>query len=171
MLPLLLVIVLIACGSSNKLSIQESINNDQNAALETTSTDSEEITKPEQDNIDQARIDSLTKIYKDQIYNQEQNKANRITTFYILAQQKFYSAEYEEALFLINQASAVKETPDVLALKGSIYFGLGSTENFVTFWKRALDMDKNVPIPPSPVIIEELKKQGLINDNPDRNFK
>jgi hypothetical protein len=56
----------------------------------------------------------------------------------------------------------VKESADVLALKGSIYLGLGSIENFVEFWRQALEMDENLPIPPSPAIVEELKRQGLI---------
>ncbi|HAH50314.1 MAG TPA: hypothetical protein DF712_10700 [Balneola sp.] len=112
--------------------------------------------------LEQKVRDSLTQVYKDEIYRENQIKANRITTLYILAQEKFYSGEYQDALFLINRALRVKETADVLALKGSIYLGLGSIENFVAFWRQALEMDENLPIPPSPAIVEELKRQGLI---------
>ncbi|XWN38644.1 MAG: hypothetical protein ROO71_06770 [Balneola sp.] len=63
---------------------------------------------------------------------------------------------------MINRALEVKETAELLALKGSIYLGLGSVESFVTFWRMALEMDENLPIPPSPAIVEELRRQGLI---------
>jgi len=166
-----MILEITACSSSNNSLAEEPIKTDQN--LQNGSqiiSDTTTVTDSKID-VEKMRRDSLKKVYTDQIYQENQIKANRITTFYILAQQKFYSGEYEEALFLINRALRVKETADVLALKGSIYFGLGSTENFITFWKRALDMDKNLPIPPFPAIVEELKRQGLINENPDRNFK
>lgn len=104
------------------------------------------------------------------MYKTHQIQANRITSLYISAQQKFYNSEFQEALVLINRAANIKQTADILALKGSIYLGLGSLENFITFWKQALSLDKNVPIPPSPAIVAELKRQGLINDNFERNF-
>jgi len=171
-MSLMLVLSIASCRSSEKTLSEESTDAVQNTQDNSqTNSDTIEAINSKIAESENARRDSLIQVYKDQIYNNNQNKANRITTFYILAQQKFYGAEYEEALFLINQASNIKETPDVLALKGSIYFGLGSTENFITFWKRALDMDKNLPIPPSSIIVEELKKHGLINEIPDRNFK
>lgn len=171
-MSLILVLSIASCRSSEKTLSEESTDAVQNTQDNSqTNSDTIEAINSKIAESENVRRDSLIQVYKDQIYNNNQNKANRITTFYILAQQKFYGAEYEEALFLINQASNIKETPDVLALKGSIYFGLGSTENFITFWKRALDMDKNLPIPPSPIIVEELKKHGLINEIPDRNFK
>tara|TARA_R110002096_G_scaffold39845_5_gene108687 strand:+ start:2173 stop:2550 length:378 start_codon:yes stop_codon:yes gene_type:complete len=119
---------------------------------------------------DPARI-KLTEDYKKDLEKQYLGKANGITTYYILAQQQFYNAEYEDALYLINKAIAIKETPDIIALKGSIYLGLGSIDLFTQNWKRALEMDKNIPIPNSSVIIKELQNQGLINDKLERNFK
>lgn len=156
---------IIGCGSSNEVTSNVSQDSNQ----ETIQPDSVQVVDQV---VDPEKIlrDSLTQVYKDDLHRINQIKANRITTFYIMAQQKFYSGEYEQALFLINRAERVKETADVLALKGSIYLGLGSIENFITYWRRALDLDSNVPIPPSPAIVAELKKHGLINDNPDRNF-
>jgi tetratricopeptide (TPR) repeat protein len=152
----------LACGTSRSTSsiVDTSSEND---TIDSLGTDTIKINEPEID-LEQKRIDSLTQVYKQELFNVNQAKANRITTFYLLAQQKFYSGEHSEALFLINQAARVKETADILALKGSIYYGLGSIENFLGFWRRALEMDENVPIPPSPVIISELKKYGLIDE-------
>tara|TARA_R110002126_G_scaffold42758_2_gene123049 strand:+ start:11684 stop:12169 length:486 start_codon:yes stop_codon:yes gene_type:complete len=156
------------CGNSRTASLNETTptNSTNENPIQ---KDTIEVVEPEIDK-EKLRRDSLTQVYKVELYKENQTKANRLTTFYILAQQKFYNAEYEEALFLINRALNVKETADVLALKGSIYYGLGSTENFITYWKRALKLDKDLPMPPSPTIVQELKKYGLINENPDRNF-
>lgn len=166
---ILLIFNFIGCGNTKNTSLNETVS--QEGSIEDgIKPDTLDVTPPIIDEA-QLRRDSLTQVYKEELYNENQSKANRVTTFYILAQQKFYNGEFEEALFLINQATRVKETADVLALKGSIYLGLGSTENFVAFWKRALELDKNLPLPPSPNIIQELKKQGLINENPDKNFE
>lgn len=118
---------------------------------------------------EEAHRDSLEQLYKNELYKTHQIQANRITSLYISAQQKFYNNEFQEALAIINIAASIKQTADILALKGSIYLGLGSIENFVTYWKQALDLDKNLPIPLSPIIVAELKKQGLIDEFPDRN--
>jgi len=114
--------------------------------------------------------DSLVRVYRNELYAKNQNKANRVTTFYVLAQQKFYNNEFREALSLINVAEKTMPTSDVLALKGSIYLGLGSIEEFTNYWRQALTLDSKVPIPPSPAVVEELKRQGLINENLERNF-
>lgn len=159
----------IGCGNSKTTSIPETPSSNI-ADEDPVQRDTVQITNPALEK-EKLRRDSLTQVYKDELFKEHQTNANRITTLYILAQQKFYNGEYEEALFLINRASSVKETADVLALKGSIYYGLGSTENFLTYWRRALDMDRNLPLPPSPTIVQELKKHGLINENPDRNFE
>ena len=118
----------------------------------------------------ESKRDSVMNILKTQLFNEYQTDANRLSSFYILAQQRFFGGEYEEALFLINQAERIKATPDVLALKGSIYLGLGSIDEFVSNWREALSQDANIPIPPSPAVVNELKKQGLLNDNLERNF-
>lgn len=152
---------LFSCGSSKDMSVSEPVTSGQN---EETSTQTESSNKSSNDEVDleKARRDSLMQVYKKELHKDYQTKANRITTLYILSQQKFYSGEYQDAMFLINRALQVKETADLLALKGSIYLGLGSIENFVAFWRRALEMDEDLPIPPSPAIVDELKRQGLI---------
>lgn len=169
---MIFVLNITACKSSKSVSAEEDPpqveqNNPNDAQINSETTNISDL----QIDPEKIRLDSLKQVYKDQLYEDNKNKANRITTFYILAQQKFYSGEYEEALFLINRAIAVKETADILALKGSIYLGLGSTENFITFWNKALNMDKDLPIPPIPAIVAELKKHGLINETPNRNFR
>ncbi len=143
------------------MSVSEPVTSGQN---EEASTQTESSNKSSNDEVDleKARRDSLMQVYKEELHKDYQTKANRITTLYILSQQKFYSGEYQDAMFLINRALQVKETADLLALKGSIYLGLGSIENFVAFWRRALEMDEDLPIPPSPAIVDELKRQGLI---------
>ena len=152
---------LFSCGSSKDMSVSEPVTSGQN---EEASTQTESSNKSSNDEVDleKARRDSLMQVYKEELHKDYQTKANRITTLYILSQQKFYSGEYQDAMFLINRALQVKETADLLALKGSIYLGLGSIENFVACWRRALEMDEDLPIPPSPAIVDELKRQGLI---------
>ena len=152
---------IVGCGGSKDIAANEQ---QQASAVPKSTSDSSQSEQPTVPEIDEEQFkqDSLKKVYKDRIYRENQVKANRITTFYIQAQQKSFNGEYEEALFLINQALRIKETPDALALKGSIYFGLGSTENFVIFWIRALELDPDIPLPPSPVIVQELRRQGLI---------
>jgi|18_taG_2_1085343.scaffolds.fasta_scaffold00217_14 tetratricopeptide (TPR) repeat protein len=152
---------LFSCGSSKDMSVSEPVTSGQN---EEASTQTESSNKSSNDEVDleKGRRDSLMQVYKEELHKDYQTKANRITTLYILSQQKFYSGEYQDAMFLINRALQVKETADLLALKGSIYLGLGSIENFVAFWRRALEMDEDLPIPPSPAIVDELKRQGLI---------
>ncbi|MFY0698498.1 MAG: hypothetical protein JXR11_11640 [Balneola sp.] len=152
---------LISCGSSKATSVNEPFESNQNERA-LTQTESSDTNTPDEADLEKARRDSLMQVYRKELHKDYQTKANRITTLYILSQQKFYSGEYQDALFLINRALQVKETADLLALKGSIYLGLGSSENFVAFWRRALEMDENLPIPPSPAIVDELKRQGLI---------
>jgi tetratricopeptide (TPR) repeat protein len=152
---------LFSCRSTKSTSVNRPVESDQNERT-LTQTEGTDTSSPQEVDLEKVRRDSLTQVYKEELHKDYQTKANRITTLYILSQQKFYSGEYQDALFLINRALQVKETADLLALKGSIYLGLGSTENFVAFWRRALEMDENLPIPPSPAIVNELKRQGLI---------
>lgn len=70
----------------------------------------------------------------------------------------------------INDALETRQNADLLALKGNIHLGLGNTEAFVTYWKKALKKDKDVPLPFSDFIIEELKSQGVLNENLEPNF-
>ncbi|MEQ9308775.1 MAG: hypothetical protein RLN90_04920 [Balneolaceae bacterium] len=118
----------------------------------------------------QIRREALLEVYKDELSEIYQTEANSILTYYIYAQQRFYSGDYQNALTYINMASNIKENADVLALKGSIYLGLGLTDNFVANWRQALELDPEVPIPPSPYIIQQLQQNGLIDQNMKKSF-
>lgn len=82
----------------------------------------------------------------------------------------FFNGEYQNALAYINRAANIRENADVLALKGSIYLGLGSEEDFISNWRRALELDSEVPIPPSPYIVQQLQENGLIDENLQKSF-
>ena len=158
----------IHCGSTSEVAENEIIT--------------EEIS--EEDLIAQARADSiaeaeakeeelrnaLIELYKDEIYARYQAQANTLTNYYILAQQHFFSGDFENALFLVNRAALIKENADVLALRGSIYLGLGYINGFVNQWRRALEMDPEVPIPSSTYIIQQLQNNGLIDENLKKAF-
>lgn len=96
--------------------------------------------------------------------------ANELTNFYIYAQHLFYNSDFEEALFWIEQAEKVQINADVLALKGNIYLGLGNFDEFENYWRRALEIDENVPVPPIPTIVRELKNRGLLDEDQKKNF-
>ncbi len=129
-----------------------------------------------EDSLEQARAKeeelrkALVELYKDEIYSRYQAQANTLTNYYILAQQHFYTGDFENALFLINRAALIKENADVLALRGSIYLGLGYINEFVSHWRRALEMDPSVPIPSSTYIIQQLQNNGLIDENLKKSF-
>lgn len=160
-----MVLLLGACSSSRNATS----DNDQAFQSNDSQVSASEVEKPVLSETQILR-DSLRTELRGEIFRKYQSRANQITTFYILAQQNFYNNNFEEALYLINRAANIKETADILALRGSIYYGLGSMEGFLTNWRRALDMDSNLPIPPSPPIIAALKEEGLINDNLERNY-
>ncbi len=158
----------INCGSSGELTDSDG---------GTSAVDSQElIISPEADSIAQAQAkeeelrQALIELYKDDIYSRYQAQANTLTNYYILAQQHFYSGDFENALFLINRAALIKENADVLALRGSIYLGLGYINEFVNQWRRALEMDPEVPIPSSTYIIQQLQNNGLIDENLKKAF-
>lgn len=119
---------------------------------------------------EQKRREQLTELYKEELSDQYQAEANGLINFYILAQQRFFSGDYQNALILINRAAAIKENADVLALKGSIYLGLGQTENFVANWRQALELDSDVPIPPLPYVVQQLQLNGLLDQNLRKAF-
>lgn len=114
--------------------------------------------------------EALIELYKDEVYSRYQSQANTLTNYYILAQQHFYSGDFQNALFLVNRAALIKENADVLALRGSIYLGLGYINEFVNQWRRALEMDPDVPIPSSTYIIQQLQNNGLIDQNLKKAF-
>lgn len=129
-----------------------------------------------EDSLEQVRAkeeelrNALVELYKDEIYSRYQAQTNTLTNYYILAQQHFYTGDFENALFLINRAALIKENADVLALRGSIYLGLGYINEFVSHWRRALEMDPSVPIPSSTYIIQQLQNNGLIDENLKKSF-
>lgn len=90
-------------------------------------------------------------------------QANNVTQLYITAQQLFYNGNFDQALVMIRQANEVRDNPDIKALKGSIYLALGSREKFEENWRRAFEMDDDVPIPNIPFVQRELQNIGLID--------
>ena len=119
---------------------------------------------------EQQRVKALKKKYRQQLREDYQAKANELTTFYILAQRRYYNGNYETALAIVNKALRLQETADLLALKGSIYLGLNDIDKFEKHWRRALTMDKDVPLPLTDGVVEQLKDRGLLNENLERNF-
>ncbi len=117
-----------------------------------------------------ARRNALVEVYKDELNEIYRADANGIISYYILAQQRFYNGDYQNALIYANRAANIKENADILALKGSIYLGLGLNENFVANWRQALELDPDVPLPISPYIIQQLQLNGLIDANLKKAF-
>lgn len=105
----------------------------------------------------------LINLYKAEIFMKNQNKANLIVDFYVHAQQNLYSGNLEYALYLINQAALIKENADVLALRGSIYLGLGNKNKFISEWRKALLLDPDITNRTPDYIIQELQNFGLID--------
>ncbi len=159
----------IACSSTNTTTIppDESIPDLE----ENTVSDPETQTVPS-DTVspEDKRREELTTLYKEELNDQYQADANGLINFYILAQQRFFSGNYQNALILINRAAAIKENADVLALKGSIYLGLGQTDNFLANWRQALEMDPEVPIPSIPYVVQQLQLNGLLDENLQKAF-
>ncbi len=163
---ILVILFFISCRSTNtvqqsELAEQTGPSPEEQARLDSIQQAEEEA---------QRLLDALTDLYKDEIYSNYQAQANTLTNYYILAQQNFFAGDYENALFLINRAALIKESADVLALRGSIYLGLGYINEFVNHWRRALEMDPEVPIPQSPYIIQQLQNNGLIDERLRKAF-
>ncbi len=167
-IAVILSFVSINCSSTSEIS------EDEGTSQETTQADL--ITQAQADSIAEAQAkeaelrNALIELYKDEIYSRYQAQANTLTNYYILAQQHFFSGDFENALFLVNRAALIKENADVLALRGSIYLGLGYINEFVNQWRRALEMDPEVPIPSSTYIIQQLQNNGLIDENLKKAF-
>lgn len=148
------------CNSSEPLQQEQQQTVDQPPAP-TPDTAPPKQTEAKQDD----QIITLKKKYRQQLIDEYNTEANKIITFYLQAQRRFYEQEYEDALDFINKALNIREIADAYALKGSIYLGLGDTENFRKNWQQALQMDQNIPLPRSDYIIEELQNNGLLNEN------
>lgn len=152
------------CGNTNQ--VQQSSN--QSAAADTAQQKSTSNQKADQK--DEEQIKALKEKYGEQLRSRYQDQANEITTYYILAQRHFYNREYQNALSYIKKAENVRTNADVLALKGNIYYGLNNIDKFVGNWRKALEMDRNVPLPLSDSLIEALQEHDLINENLEPNF-
>ncbi len=131
-----------------------------------------EVESPEADTLtaeEQLELD-LKELYKEELFEKHNSEANQLVNYYILAQQKLFTGEYPEARVLIEKALEIKENADILALRGSIYLGLGQPDEFVANWRRALELDPEVPILPSPYVIQQLQLYGLIDENLRKSF-
>ncbi len=156
-------VLCINCSASEKnRSADESTQTTQ--AVDSVSADSTaQLTLEELEA--QKRQQELEQQYIRELSERYQGRANGITTFYSSAQRLFYMGKFQSALYHINKAAEIKETADILALRGSIYLGLGDIEKFTEQWRLALEMDNEVPIPNIPYLIQQLKKEGLIGEN------
>lgn len=154
-------LLLMSCGSSGP-SISEAPENAQEEAPEdsTETTDANE----EAENLEQQR-EKMEQAYREELEERYQGRANSITTYYNNAQRLFFMQNYQAALYHINKAAEIRETSDILALRGSIYLALGSKQRFAENWRMAFELDENVPIPNVGFVINELKALGLINQN------
>ncbi len=154
-----------ACSATKELPKEVApVEPAQTEVAENTTEVAEQAKKAEE------RRAKMEELYKEELRKEYQAKANGLTTYYILAQQQYFKSQYKNAFYLINKAAKVKETSDVLALKGNIYLALGSTERFAENWRKALEMDDDFILPTSFALIQELRKQGLIDANFKRNF-
>jgi len=167
-IAILLLFISLNCRSSNELTDLEDVSPELSIeeALANAQADSIAAAEAKEEKLRNALIE----LYKDEIYARYQAQANTLTNYYILAQQHFFSGDFQNALFLINRAALIKENADVLALRGSIYLGLGYINEFVNQWRRALEMDPTVPIPSSTYIIQQLQNNGLIDENLKKAF-
>ena len=177
---LIIIQALISCSSSSKISKSEQ------QLPEETVDDVQDETVPQiqEENTTEAQPDpaaeakkkeddlknSIIEYQRDQMYATFQNEANTLSNYYIAAQQGLYSGDFENALIQINRAAEIRESADILALRGSIYLGLQNTTEFVNQWRKALEMDPEVPIPPVAYIIQQLQLYRLIDQNLKKAF-
>lgn len=157
----------ISCRGSNQLS--QSNSQIESAPIEEVADTNEELVQAKEDSA-LIRRNALVEVYKDELNEIYRADANGIISYYILAQQRFYNGDYQNALIYANRAANIKENADILALKGSIYLGLGLNDNFVANWRQALELDPEVPLPISPYIIQQLQLNGLIDANLKKAF-
>lgn len=161
------VLILPACSGTKEIATDTtSENSDQAEVIDSSIAENAPDAVNEQDSLRSIAIEE----YKIELTEEYGSKANVLTSFYINAQQRFYNGDYQNALLLVNKALAIQENADALALKGSIYLGLGSLQGFTENWRKALEMDPEIPIPPAPAIVRQLQETGLIDQNLKRNF-
>ncbi len=159
-------VFLVACsGSRQAVTTDTGLQElESEPVSETANSPSDTLTSEDQLESD------LKELYKEELFEKHNSEANQLVNYYILAQQKLFTGEYPEARTLIEKALEIKENADILALRGSIYLGLGQPDEFVANWRRALELDPDVPILPSPFVIQQLQLYGLIDENLKKNF-
>lgn len=157
----MVIFLITGCGSTGE------VTEPQDFQEETTS---ELLNEVEQDDEDLNSTDAIRNELEERqlsvaersMENRFQREANDLTHLYITAQQLFYNGYSEQALILIQQANGIRDNADIRALKGSIYLSLGNREKFEENWKKAFELDTEVPIPSVPIIERELQNLGLI---------
>lgn len=149
------------CGTpGNIVPADEVVTEEQTDSVATESNQ-----PSEEDIASQERREEMEEQYRRELRERYQGQANGVTTYYVSAQRLFYMGRYQSALYHINKAAEIKETADILALRGSIFLGLGDMDRFAEQWRMALEMDEEVPIPNVPYLISQLKAEGLISQN------
>lgn len=152
----------LGCGTSNNVDVEP--QEDELTAADSANANTDSLSAEEE-----RRRAELEELYRQELQERYNGRANGVTTYYINAQRLFYSGRYQAALYHINKAAEIKETSDILALRGSIHLALGSRDDFLENWRRALEMDENVPIPIAPFVVRELKAEGLIKQSYNPN--
>lgn len=166
-------LVFVACSGSRQTINNEStsdISNDGETELVSDTGSNQTDPEPDTLSTEEQRTLDLKEVYREELFEKHNSEANQLVNYYILAQQKLFTGEYNEALNLVEKAAEIKENADILALRGSIYLGLGQPNEFVSNWRRALELDPEVPILPSPYVIQQLQLYGLIDENLRKNF-
>jgi tetratricopeptide (TPR) repeat protein len=161
---LLSTLLILSCGSSGHSISSAPDQAQQEVPEDTTETETVEANSEEEQALEEKQK-LMEQAYRDELEERYQGRANSITTYYNNAQRLFFMQNYQAALYHINKAAEIRETSDILALRGSIYLALGSKQRFAENWRLALEMDENVPIPNVGFVINELKALGLINQN------
>lgn len=160
--------IFVGCGSSG--NTLDPTQNAEEQQLSEVENDSPETDTADTLSAEEQRRAELTKLYKEELSEQYRADANGLINYYIFAQQRFYAGDYQNALVLINRAAAIRENADILALKGSIYLGLGQNENFLASWRQALELDPELPIPNLPYVVQQLQQNGLLDENFQKAF-
>lgn len=162
----MIVFTVTGCGSTDEFSKSEEPQSESSAE-----TMNEEIVEENLEDLNSVVTDQSEMEMEDrQISEAEralemrfQREANTITHLYVTAQQLFYNGNSKQALLLIQQANEIRDNADIRALKGSIYLSLGNRDKFEENWRKAFELDTEVPIPSIPVIKKELQNLGLID--------
>lgn len=164
MLAIVIVIAAAGCGSTEELTVTGAYEQEPAPPVQAVEA-SEASEEPHAEAEDTVVIETAEpqKNVHGGLKLQFERMANNVTHLYITAQQLFYGGYSEQALIMIRQANEVRENADIRALKGSIYLSLGNREKFEENWKKAMELDKNVPIPSIPIIQQELQNLGLLD--------